>query len=331
LHQGTDIIKSYIDQKKNTYSVGIKKSANASNFEQIINQFSIPTDAILIYNSSAIIAYDTRNSSALTNQVLASSHTIRDRIRPIEGGLKIENENHLPCTLGFMVKFDGFDAWITSSSCTNNFSSAPIDTDTKAFQNVAGNFNNQAGIEFQDFEGHSQGSGNYYRESNSAVFLADTFSNFGRITRTEYNNQRVWGNSGSVTIDVNHPFSLDPWFDIISDDRVLMQGMRLHKIGQGTGWTIGNVINTCTDVTSDDFNFSSPIPQNWEIRCQIQSDVYANTGDAGAPVFMQALFVPTVADLVGLHWGVNPQDRISYHSPTDGIREDFSNHTIVTH
>jgi hypothetical protein len=328
IHQRNDIIKSFIDTKNNVFKIGIINENNIDDYEKLINKYSLSDSAIKIYktgfseNSNKPTA---QKESVESKNLLASNHTIRDRRRPFEGGLKIVNDSGIPCTLGFNVKVSGFDGWITNSSCTNTFSSSSIDTDTEGFQPDASTINNRIGFEFRDYEGIDFG-GNKHRYSDASIFTDDDFSNFGKIIRTEYPKDE-WGQSGSLVVDNVS----EPWFEIVDDDRTLMVGMRLHKVGQGTGWTRGELLNTCTDVSCNDFSFSCPIPAGWTLKCQIQSEVYATNSDKGAPMFLQVLFAPTAADLIGIFWGANPQDKVSYISPMSGIRKDFSNETIKAH
>jgi hypothetical protein len=136
---------------------------------------------------------------------------------------------------------------------------------------------------------------------------------FGTIARTE--NMSTGQHSGSIVI-----MEANPRFTITGEDD-LHEGMPVDKVGRTTGWTHGNVLDTCAYITHSD-----PDVGSFKYLCQGLADYFSGGGDSGSPVFSRNR---TEVNLVGIHWGAftsGQEERI--FSPLANIREDLGNITI---
>ena len=78
----------------------------------------------------------------------------------------------------------------------------------------------------------------------------------------------------SATVEVDED---SPIIRIRSQDGMIVDNEPLHKIGKRTGWTYGNVEDTCVDREYEDTDIY--------IRCTDRVDFSVKSGDHGAPVF----------------------------------------------
>ncbi len=86
---------------------------------------------------------------------------------------------------------------------------------------------------------------------------------------------------------------------IVYKSGAIVVNLLLNKVGRTTGWTQGGVTKACeTYVLRDAF-------KAYTLVCQHRADIYGQTGDSGAPVFM-IWNKPKQYDvwLVGLYFGV---------------------------
>lgn len=310
IHKRDDVLESYIDAENNVYKIGIRIGASQKPFQELINKYAIPKAAVSFFD---------------TTPVKLSATTLRDYYRPLMGGLQILNGNSGLCTFGFNVKLNNEDRWITNSHCTNQYSS---NDNTNFYQNTVSSLN-YIGTEYRDFEGYGS-PGNRYRYADAA--LIDKATNvptyFGAITPTSsYTNN--WGNTGSLLIVEENPGQASPFN--ISGELPPFQNLSVHKMGRTTGWTTGYILANCADVSN-----ITGLP-GWTIRCQIRSDVYTGGGDSGSPVFVPSLTNPDPSnlnvDLIGIHWGHNTFQQVSFHSPISAVRNELTqgSETLTTH
>lgn len=310
---------SYISNSGNQLIVGLPEGSDKDEFIDLLKTYSIPRKIVSFVVSNSDNGFRENNSNFFDNTV-QSFHTIRDFHRPLTGGFKIERTDGFNCTMGFNVKLDGEDMWITHSFCSNQFSSTGS---TDFYQEEASFPTDLVGTEFRDF----LGSANF--RSSAAVLVETDFAvnaNFGKIARTK-DIATGWGNRGSTELadGTQPPFVTDPeYFDIVAENQhnsiFLMEGMNLDKVGQATGRTRGKIVSPCSTVSGNDIDFAS----NWTFTCQILSETYAEAGDRGAPAFLQISFADDI-ELVGILAGRLGSTPYFYYSPMQGIRDDLVN------
>jgi hypothetical protein len=311
---------SYISNSSNQLIVGLTEGSEKNEFSTLLNTYSIPIKAVSFITSNPDNSFTDNINKDSSTSALRSFHTIRDFHRPLTGGFKIERTNGFGCTMGFNVKLDEQEMWVTHSFCSNQFSSTGS---TDFYQEEAAFPTDLVGTEFRDF----LGSANF--RSSAAVLVETDFAtnaNFGKIARTK-DIATGWGNSGSTELadGTQPPFVTDPeYFDIVAENQhnsiFLMEGMNLDKVGQATGRTRGEIVSPCSTVSGNDIDFAS----NWTFTCQIISKTYAEAGDRGAPAFLQITFADDI-ELVGILAGRLGSTQYFYYSPMQGIRDDLVN------
>lgn len=74
-------------------------------------------------------------------------------------------------------------------------------------------------------------------------------------------------------------------------------GQEVQKVGHVTGWTYGNVTNTCAN------HYNGNYPPFDVTRCAYMADYISDGGDSGGPVFKWSSTSGNSALLVGTHFG----------------------------
>jgi len=236
--------------------------------------------------------------------------TLEDRTRPTRGGLRINDGEESGCTMGFNVKYGGTRTFMTNSHCTDDFAE---DTDTPFFQDDNGVSNDSIGIEYLDpplvdFGVFCPSGRDDCRWSDAAlVAYADGVSWLkGGIAKTSSADR--W--DGSITIAGT--------FAITGEYGPASVGDTLHKVGATSGWTYGDVDETCVH-----YDRSTPV-DNY-MMCQDVVNAGAWHGDSGSPVF-RSLGGDSVG-LAGILWGGDPPGTSSgarfIFSSVGGIEDDF--------
>jgi hypothetical protein len=127
-----------------------------------------------------------------------------------------------------------------------------------------------------------------YSDAAFIVYTGAVSGQHGTIVRTQ--------GIGSRDVDQNHPRFLlnEPPLGF------LMVGDVVNKIGMHTGWTQGQVTNTCTRVITT--ILSEGQYRRYGLLCQQVATYGSDTGDSGAPVFAWD-GLSAYVDLWGIHTG----------------------------
>ena len=139
----------------------------------------------------------------------------------------------------------------------------------------------------------------------------------GRIARPT--SAGTWY-AGSTTINAARP----EW-TITSVEGNAVLGETLSKVGFKTGWTIGNVIETCVNGVNP--NTPSGLQNN--VICYDVVDAYAESGDSGAPVF-KGLSGDNVR-LYGILFAGNSNEGIYAMSGLYAIQRHFDHVQLSVH
>jgi hypothetical protein len=235
--------------------------------------------------------------------------TLRDRHRPTMSGLQIHFGNYV-CTLGFSVDHSGGRSMITNSHCTNNQGSTG---NTAYYQPLSSVDGNPIAIEAHDpayFRGGVCPRGRTCRYSDAARALyAEGVESQARIAKT------TGINSGSLTIDGH--FSITGQ----NNSSTTFSG-EMQKVGRTTGWTSGNVTNTCANVNVGGTN----ITLLCQTLVQRSGSVIVQGGDSGSPVFTGSSNVT----LVGILWGGSGSGDLFVFSPLKNIQDELGTMNATT-
>jgi hypothetical protein len=254
-----------LDEASNRLLVGVESGAVTPAVLGATARLGVPAAAVVVRQVPPI------------RQLL----TLQQRARPVRGGFQINFPGFL-CTLGFNATAGGVRSFITNSHCTSVQGGVE---GTQYWQPTQAG-NNFIGTEVADptYSATLPGcpAGRLCRMSDAAraTYAAGAGSALRRIART------TGPNNGSLTIGSPANFT-------ITAEGGATVGQMAHKVGRTTGWTRGQVTNTCVTTNVS----GSVITQ----LCQTFVSAGVNSGDSGSPVFR--VTSGTNVRLVGILWG----------------------------
>lgn len=245
-----DVVSLGVKESANRVEVGIANPGAEPAIRGLVRSLGIPNEAVAIVNVS---------------RPHTSSHTLRSA-HPngvLEGGWQIESGAGT-CSLGFVaLRSDGSPVFVTASHCTTT--SPGYDGGTITQGGVV------AGSEILDppvFACPWMGVPEC-RNADAALISASRPISLGKIARTTARTDADIS-GGPLTID-----HANPTFTITSKYPDTFENEPLDKVGRTTGWSHGNVEDTCTDYNID----------GWIRLCSDRVDFATDHGDSGSPVF----------------------------------------------
>lgn len=229
--------------------------------------------------------------------------TLREAFRPTRAGTQIHFGGYV-CTLGFNVDHAGGTSFITNSHCTNTqggtegtqYGQASLSQGVVAVEAADPNY----------VAGGSCSAGKVCRSSDAsrALYNGTAASARGVIAKT------TGLNTGSLTTATTS-FSITA-----QDDANTSFSGTVNKVGRTTGWTAGNITNTCATV-----NVSG---SNVQLRCQTlvtnSSATIVSGGDSGSPVFK--ITSGDNVTLIGILWGGSGTSTFVF-SPLKSIQDEL--------
>ncbi len=238
-------------------------------------------------------------------------NTLRDEHRPVVGGVQIHWSGYV-CTLGFSVDHAGGRSFITNSHCTENQGSTGNTQYNQPLRSVSPD---PIGFEADDpeyFRGGECSRGKVCRYSDAARALYEPgVESHAQIAKTD------GVNNGSLVVD--------GYFDISSQDAASTEfSGTLHKVGRTTGWSSGDMSNTCVTV--------NVAGSNIQLLCQTmvqnQGTQIVAGGDSGSPVFEWS--GGSNVKLVGILWGGTSSGETFVFSPFSAIQDELRSMDATT-
>ena len=206
--------------------------------------------------------------------------------RPTQAGTQIHFGNYV-CTLGFNVDIAGTRSFITNSHCTNTQGGVEGTTYAQPVRNTAADL---IATEVADPAYSSSLSGcsanKVCRRSDAsrAQYNAGVVSARGVIAKTTGVNNKSLTTSGTFHITSQNT----------ADDNF---SGTVDKVGRTTGWTRGDVTQTCATVNVSQSNI--------QLLCQTmvynRRAAIVSGGDSGSPVFKNN--GTDDVELIGILWG----------------------------
>lgn len=284
LFDTNNIVYTDVDEKQNRLKIGVD-SSDFKAIEKKLDQLGIPRDAVIIEKTDPIIY----------------TSTLQDRIRPIQGGLQIAFSNFL-CSEGFNGIRSGISGFVTASHCTNKQGGVE---GTQHYQNFVAS-GNLIGTEIADpiysrslcrINGIN-GRVCRYSDSEFSSLSPGVLQSLGFIERPDSIN------TNSLTIAGS--------FNITSEGDSFV-GDQINKVGRTTGWTQGQVSQTCVNVGASGTNIVQ--------LCQDIAIANVLPGDSGSPVF-KITNSPLANDieLRGILWGGNSAGTLFVYSPIFNVQ-----------
>ncbi|MGQ0815216.1 MAG: hypothetical protein ACT4O1_12285, partial [Gemmatimonadota bacterium] len=284
-----------LDEGSNQLRFGAVDAASAANVAAAVAAAGVPTEAFTVEVTAPI----------------EPLHTLRDRVRPVQGGYQINfldaggvRTVSFLCTMGFNVVKNGVNSFITNSHCTNHQGGTEIPTEYyQPLMDPDGdrlvNPENFIGTEVEDphYDAVScamdflPGTVCRYSDAARAEYAGDQPFDLGRIARTTVGYQDLPEGGAVLDVDPN-----DPAFRIVQESKRSVLGEVANKVGRTTGWSFGPITQTC--LNSIVLGTVPPIVQ----RCQDRVRATVDSGDSGSPVFRQLGNGGNVR-LLGILWG----------------------------
>jgi hypothetical protein len=226
--------------------------------------------------------------------------TLRDYVRPLEGGLQVAFSKSL-CTLGFNAVRSGVGGFVVNSHCTDEW--GKLDG-TDHYQPLVAEAN-FIGSEIVDPPFFRRGAcprGWECRWSDTAYSqrASGVTANLGLLSRTDSVN------TGSVNVVGN--------FRIVSEATGnATVGEVVNKVGRTTGWSQGQVTRSCVN--------TAVFGTNRVFLCQDWVNARVGSGDSGSPVFRIANS-PLTNDvsLYGVLWGGTSDGTTFVYSPMANVQ-----------
>jgi hypothetical protein len=230
------------------------------------------------------------------------------------GGIQIHFGNYL-CTLGFNARSEGGErSFITNSHCTNKQGGTE---GTQYYQPVSSVDNTVIATEVDDpaysgdFSGCSRGKVCRLSDAARAAYASGVSSTGGAIARTASANSGSLESVGVFTIrsknDEVNTFTL---------------GTTLNKVGRTTGWSAGEVSNSCATVNV----FQTKVQLHCQTFVHRAGATVVGSGDSGSPVFR--ISGGTDVELVGILWGSSGSNTFLF-SPLASIKADLGAFEVV--
>ncbi|MCX8202840.1 MAG: Ig-like domain-containing protein [Nitrososphaeria archaeon] len=285
-HQLRDVVTALdIDEANNRLFVGVSSSGHIETVRRILSELGLPQDGY-----------------SVDQLVIEPMVGLRDRVRPVIGGLQIAYSFYV-CTLGFIAIRNGIPGYVTNDHCTNV--RGQVDG-TNHYQPWVAT-NNLIGQETVDPPFFTDPSciwvlwGFRCRYSDAAfgALQSGVPYSLGRIART----------AGLGSLDIVGEWRIvgEAWSPIV--------GQTLNKVGRTTGWTQGQVTQTCVDVDV----FGTDIVR----LCQHFVSAGVGGGDSGSPVFGIIDSSAGTVELHGILWGGNSAGTSFVFSPIAQVKQEL--------
>jgi hypothetical protein len=297
------IISGDVDEGSNRLRVGVANAAAVAAVRGGLAAVGIPAGAAVVE----------------TRAPIRTVATLRDQVRPLQGGLQINffvtppglHPGSFLCTLGFNAVRFGVSSFITNSHCTNV--EGGEETPTDYYQSTrAGGPASFIGTEVDDPHWTSQLNLDCppplacrYSDAARVQYAPGSQVALGRVARID--------EITTTLADTTH--TIAGQFAIRGERADPVQGEIANKVGRTTGWTRGQTTGTCVDVLA---------LGTTHIRlCQAVVSALVDGGDSGSPVFFHRS--GTRVTLLGILWGgstdeANPE---FVYSPLSGIEREL--------
>lgn len=274
------------NEATNQVTIGLERAALAR-IRGIVARLGIPAEAVSFQETGPI----------------RLGVSLRNRVRPVVGGLQIGFSNFL-CSLGFNALRNGVRSFITASHCSIRQGGVQS---TAYYQPVQTSTSPKIGTEVSDpaYSSTKAGcpAGFRCRRSDAlrAAYTSTTTSSLGKIAKTTGPNNNSITINGSFTITAEGGASV---------------GQVVGKVGRTSGWTTGKVTNTCVNIGVVDTDIVN--------LCQNLVTARAGLGDSGGPVFRGTGNIT----LTGILWGIgnvnqNGFGTIYAYSPIANIEQEL--------
>ena len=304
-----------VDDMRNLVVIGVANSAAEQQVRAEIKRLDVPMEAILVERVSPVVM----------------DVTLRERVRPVPGGVQVMNSLGGICTLGVNLQrrdygvSDGRRYFVTNSHCTGTQAAFGVVTGVGFGQP---DLNNLIGTEVLDPP--------LFTNAQVSSCPPDRACRYSDAALIEYTNSSVSWDFAKVAQVYWPSLTLSSTWTRLSGQRDVFVGDLLQKIGRTTGLSGGRVDRGCARVPQFERAPDGRIVDTGRtMLCQVMSQYESGEGDSGSPVYVfKDEPAPRSADWVGIHWGRGADDFTGYTgaavSTSRYINYDFRNRNQLT-
>ncbi|GBD32534.1 hypothetical protein HRbin33_01504 [bacterium HR33] len=282
-----------LDEAKNRVEIGVEVVGKLGEIEAKVAELGVPLEAIRFTVASPVSE--------------ETGHSLRDRARPMLGGLQVSTDSTV-CTLGLNAIWEQVppsSVFVTASHCTF----VRLASDGAVFYQPLPEAGNRIGREVHDPPSFRCGpfwDRDDCRYADVAIILHET-SNFeqGFIAQTLNRVGPGRGLRGSVETNGQR-------LQIISESPTSLVGEVVEKIGRTTGWTYGEITDTCVHTKG---------PGDFKFLCQDFATYSSEGHDSGAPVFIW--HGDNTVTLRGIHRGSDTVQNLAVFAPLANVERDL--------
>ena len=235
--------------------------------------------------------------------------TLRDVFRPTYAGTQIHFGSYL-CTLGFNVAHSsGQRSFITNSHCTNTQGGVEGTTYYQPLNSVDPTVIATEVADPTYFKGGACPKGRSCRWSDAsrAAYSASVASGQGDIAKPT---------STGGTLNVGGVFTITAQD---ASTKTFSNGTVVNKVGRTTGWSQGQVTNSCVHTNVSRSRFTQ--------LCQTFVAAAVGSGDSGSPVFR--ITSGDNVTLVGILWGGSSDNQTFVFSPLAQVVQELGGMTAT--
>jgi hypothetical protein len=281
------VVTTDVDEAANRVAVGVESASAARAAANELAAAGIPAGAVRI---------------DVVGQIYALA-TLRDRVRPLVGGLQIRFDGFL-CTLSYNATHATLgDGFVVNSHCTTNRGTVDGTLYYQPLDQVADQFIGTEVLDppfFRRTNDCPRGRLCRWSDAAYASRASGVSATRGAVAKTTGPNNGSLEIAGSFTIGSE-----------LSGNSTV--GTTLNKVGRTTGWTRGNVTNSCVDTGVSGTRIV--------VLCQDFVSAGVGGGDSGSPVF-RVVSGDTV-ELSGTLWGGNSAGTSFVYSPMTNIEREL--------
>lgn len=293
------------DEAHNRVTIGIARdlaTADRARLDAALAVAAVPRNAVRLAEGEPFTALP-----LVVDKRAVPSVGIQSKVRPVPGGLQVAfgctSTSCFICTDGFTAMMGKTLGFVINSHCTG-------ERGTVDFMRYSQSLPSGGTIatEIADAPLFPCAPERRCRFSDAAFAKFDkkSYGSFARIARPDGNDPEL----GSVVMTPG-----TARFTVGGAGPSPLTGDILHKVGRTTGWTYGQVVNTCVTVNVGDTDLT--------YQCQTAVAAGAGGGDSGSPVFTWN--GGNTALLQGILWGggVLQGQNVFVFSSLDQIQQEL--------
>jgi hypothetical protein len=286
------------DETRNRVLIGVSDLGAEGRVRAATARFGIPDEAVIVERTDPIVQ-------------VATLQNVVDR--PVRGGVQINFPGFL-CSVGFNATSGTQKSFITASHCTTTQGGVESTPYWQPRESVAPE---QIATEVADpvyvRGGAGCPSGRRCRVSDAsrAAYINGANQALGKIAQTS------GANNGSLTITGSFSIKKDDCTGTLGG--CLAVGQTVNKVGRTTGWTSGEITNTCVN--------TGVLGSNIVQLCQTFVSAGVGAGDSGSDVF--EVTGGSNVKLAGILWGGSSAGTLFVFSPLANVVRDLG--PLVTH